>query len=177
MLETTVNSQKQKTYANLKDAFTAEGCKLFSEHPPEQLVFRQGSLWGISPKTAKKTIKLDFQATETGTRITASAKLASDWKNITLVGCILAAAFTAVCLWLASDLSAFSVTREPGVWSWIVTAGSNVNLKAAAVLVNLTYGLAAFLLAVIGLEAAVVAYVHKKIDVFTQQTLQKAAYR
>ena len=51
-------------------------------------------------------------------------------------------------------------------------AGSNVDLAAAKVFVNLTGGLAGFLSLIILLEAAIVVYAHFKIDAFTEESLK-----
>jgi hypothetical protein len=74
---------------------------------------------------------------------------------------------------MAIDLSAFMVTRVPSFWSWLVTVGSNVDLVAAQVFVNLTWGLAVFLSVIILLEGAIVVYVRSKIDTFTQDALNQ----
>jgi hypothetical protein len=99
--------------------------------------------------------------------------LASDWKNITLIGCVLAFVLVGLCVWLATDLSAFIVTREPSFWSWLVTAGSNLDVTVAHAFVNLTWGLTFFLSVIILLEAAIVGYAHSKIDLFTQEALTR----
>ena len=65
------------------------------------------------------------------------------------------------------------VTRVPSFWSWLVTVGSNVDLVAAQVFVNLTWGLAVFLSVIILLEGAIVVYVRSKIDTFTQDALNQ----
>jgi hypothetical protein len=53
-------------------------------------VLSKGSLWGITPQTAKKTITSTLEAVNGGTIVRCSSKLASDWKNITLIGCAFA---------------------------------------------------------------------------------------
>ena len=107
MLERTVSLKIEEAYANLKAVLVEKGCKVLSEEPPRQISVKQGSLWGISPKTAKKTVNVNLAPVDSGTRVTFSSKLASDWKNITAVGCALAAVLVGVCLWIAADLSRF----------------------------------------------------------------------
>ena len=173
MLERTVSLKIEEAYPKLKVALVEKGCKVTSEELPKQICFKQGSLWGISPKTAKKNIIVNLEPVSDGTRVKCSSKLASDWKNITLIGCALASALVALCVWMAIDLSAFMVTRVPSFWSWLVTVGSNVDLVAAQVFVNLTWGLAVFLSVIILLEGAIVVYVRSKIDTFTQDALNQ----
>lgn len=169
LLEQTVNLKAEETYANLKAALLERGCTVVSEQPPAQILVKQGSLWGIMPKTAKKNINIKLTPADSGTRVSCSSKLSADWKNITLVGCALAAVLVGVCVWIASDLSAFMVTGAASAWSWIV-AGA-VDLAAGQAFVNLAWGLAVFLLVVILLEGAVVGYVDSRIDVFAQEAL------
>jgi len=78
-----------------------KGCKTLSEKPPNQICFKQGSLWGITPQTAKKTITVNLEPVDEGTRVKCFSKLASDWKNITLIGCALAFFLVGLCVWMA----------------------------------------------------------------------------
>ena len=173
MLERTVNLKIEEAYPKVKAALVEKGCKVISEASQKQICFKQGSLWGISPKTAKKTVNLNFESADDGTRISCTSRLASDWKNITLIGCALAFVLVGLCVWMATDLSAFMVTRVPGFWSWLVTVGGNADLVAAQAFVNLTWGLAAFLSVVILLEVAIVVYARSKIDAFAKDVLNQ----
>jgi hypothetical protein len=101
MLERTLNLKIDETYPKLKAAFANKGCKVIYEEPPNQIRFKQGSLWGIAPQTAKKTITATLESVEGGTQVKCSSKLASDWKNITLIGCVLTATLVGLCVWLA----------------------------------------------------------------------------
>ncbi len=173
MAERTVGLEIEEAYADLRAVLVKKGCKVLSEETPRQILVKQGSLWGMSPRTAKKTVNIDLASVDSGTRVTCSSKLASDWKNITAVGCALAFVLVGVCLWMATDLGAFMVTHEPSFWSWLVTIEPNVDLQAGQAFVNLTWGLAVFLSVVILLEIAIVVYVHSKIDIFAEETLKQ----
>ncbi len=173
MLERTVNLKIEEAYPKLKAVLVEKGCRVLSEEPPRQICFKQGSLWGISPKTAKKTVNANFEPVDDGTRISCSSRLASDWKNITLIGCALAIVLVGLCVWMATDLTTFMATRVPSFWSCLIAVGSNVDLVAGQVFVNLTWGLAFFLSVVILLEAAIVVYVHSKIDAFVKGALNQ----
>lgn len=172
MLERTFNLKIEDAYPKLKAILVEKGCKVILEDPQNQIRFKQGSLWGIAPQTAKKIITSTLEAVDGETIVRFSSKLASDWKNITLIGCSFAAVLTGLCMWMASDLSGFIVSLEPSFWSWLVVAGSNVDLASAKVFVNLTWGLTGFLSLIILLEAAIVVYAHSKIDVFTEEALK-----
>ena len=173
MFEQTVNLEIEEAYSKLKTALLDRGCKIISEEPQKQICFKHGSLWGISAKTAKKTINLNFESVVGGTKVRCSSMLTSDWKNITVIGCALAIVLVGLCIWMATDLSTLMVTHVPGFWSWLVMVGSNVNLVAAQAFINLTWGLAVFLSVIILLEVAIVIYVGSKIDLFAKNTLNQ----
>jgi hypothetical protein len=173
LLERTVNLNIEEVYPKLKALLVEKGCKVDSEEPLKQIRFKQGSLWGISPKTAKKIVKLNFAVVDNGTRLSCSSRLASDWKNITLIGCSLAFVLAGLCLWMATDLNTFMVTNASGFWSWLIIAENNVNLVAVQAFINLTWGLAIFLFAIILLEIVIVVYVCSKIDEVTKEALDQ----
>lgn len=135
-------------------------------------MIRQGSLWGMSPKTAKKIIDMTLAPADSGTAVTSSSRLSSDWKNLTIIGCALAAVLVGLCSWITLDLNSFVVTGKPTFWSWIVTANGSVRFSVAEAFGNLARSLAIFLSVVIALEIAIVLYVHAGIERFSQETLE-----
>jgi hypothetical protein len=171
LLERTINLTIEDAYPKLKAAFFEKGCKVVSEEEQRQILFNQGSLWGVLPKTAKKTVNVTFEPIDCGTRFKCTSALASDWKNITLIGCALAFVLVGVCIWMATDLNATLTSQVPGFWGWLVTVEGTVDVVAAQAFVNLTWGLAVFLSAIIFLEAAIVVYVRSNIDTFTEDAL------
>jgi hypothetical protein len=173
LLERTVNLKIEEAYPKLKAALVEKGFKLISEEPPEQICFKQGSLWGISPKTAKKTLIVNLENCGEKTGIGLSSRLASDWKNITLIGCCLAFVLAGLCVWMATDLTMLITTNVSGFWSWLVTVNDKVNLAATQTFVNLTWGLTVFLSLVIMVEVAIVVYTHSKIDSFNEKILNE----
>jgi hypothetical protein len=166
LLERVVGLSVQDAYERIKESFDEEDCSFLVENPPKQLIAIQGSLWGVSPKTAKKIIKFDLDPSGSGTRVVCVSKLASGWKNITLIGCVLAALLLGLCVWMAVDLSVFMSTNNPSVWSWLVSDSGNVNVLAERAFINLAWGMSVFLLIVIILEVAIVVYVKSRIDSF-----------
>jgi hypothetical protein len=173
LLERVLNLKADVAYQKVKAALVEGGCKVTSEEEPRRVCFRQGSLWGISPVSAKKTIKLDFEAAEDKTKVRCCSMLASDWMNITFAGCGLAAVLVGFCIWMASDLSGATASGSAGFWGWFVTVDGNVDVVAAQTLARLAWGLTGFLCLVIVLEAAIVVYAKTKIDAFTQTVLEK----
>ncbi len=171
MLERTVSLEIDNAYTAIKSSFTNKGCKIISEQHPNKILFKQGSLWGISPSSAKKKIQVNLELSNSNTKITYSSILSSDWKNITLIGCVLAAVLVGICLWMGFDLSTFIVTHRHSFWSWLITVNGNVDLQVGQAFVNLAKTLATFLSVIILLEFAIAIYVHYRIDSFAQQIL------
>ena len=171
VLKRTVSVGIDKAYAAVKAVLLEKGCKIISEEPPKQILVKQGSLWGISPKTAKKTIAVNLAPLDSGTQVTCSSRLSPDWKNLTVVGCALAAVLVGLCLWMTFDLEAFLVTQKPSFWSWLATVNGSVDFQVGQALVNLTKALAIFLSVIIILEIMIVVYVHAGIDQFAEGNL------
>ena len=172
MLERSVSLTVEDSFSKVKDAFMVKGCKVVSEQSPTQIDFKQGSLWGIAPQTAKKIITVTLKQDNEATEVKISTRLSSDWKNVTLFGCIFAVVLIGLCVWIAVDLTGFRATLEPSFWSWIIAGHSATDLAAAKAFVNLTWGLAAFLSFVILLEAVIVVYVRYRIDSFAIEALE-----
>jgi hypothetical protein len=169
--EKTVNLKIEDTYAKLKEVLVAKGCKVVAEETPTSIAIVQGSLWGMTPKTAKKQVQYRLVSQDSGTRITASSSLASDWKNLTIVGTALAVVLAAVCGWMALDLETFSSTQQPSSWSWVATVNGYADVQMAQMLANLGIVLAAFLAAIIAVEVVVALYAHSRIEAFAEETL------
>jgi hypothetical protein len=172
LIERTVNLGIYKTYSDLKAAFLEKGCKIISEKPPLQILLKQGSLWGISPRTAKKTITVNFASAESETNVTCFSHMSSDWKNLTVIGCVFGAVLVGLCLWIIFDLDTLLVTQKPSFWSWLVTINGSVDLQIVHAFMNLTNALATFLSVVIVLEIGILIYVHSRIDRFANELLE-----
>ncbi|MEM2081288.1 MAG: hypothetical protein QXP44_06545 [Candidatus Bathyarchaeia archaeon] len=161
-----------EAYARLRAILLSKGCKIIAEEPPTSISVQHGSLWGISPRTAKKIVCYRLSPSDSGTCIAYSSSLSSDWKNLTAVGSVLAVVMMAVCWWIAADLEAFMLTQQPSYWSWIATVNGYVDFQVGQMFSGLARGLAVFLALVIGLEAAVAVYAYLRIDVFAEETLR-----
>ena len=161
----------EKAYAGLKTFLAQRGCKTISESPPTRLLVKQGSLWGMSPTSAKKIVDITLLPVDSGTQVTCSSRLSADWKNITIIGCALAAALVGLCLWITFNVNAFVTNGRATFWSWLVTVNGNVDVSVAHDFVNLTEGLAVFLFVVVVLEIAVAVYAYKRIERFSQGIL------
>jgi hypothetical protein len=161
-----------EAYADLKTLLLRKGCKVVAEEPPKFISVKQGSLWGISPRTAKKVLSYRLSPVDSGTRISCSSSLASDWKNLTIIGSALAVLVMALCWWIAADLEAFMIKQEPTYWSWIAMVDSYIDFQTGQMFVGLTRMLAVFLAIIIALEAVIAVYAHFRINAFAEENLR-----
>ena len=160
-----------KAHADLKAFLLRKGCKVVAEEPPTFISVKQGSLWGISPRTAKKVMRYRLSPVDSGTQISCSSSLASDWKNLTIIGSTLAVLVIALCWWITADLEAFMITQEPSYWSWIVMVDSYIDFQTGQMLVSLTRVLAVFLTIITAIEAVIAVYAHFRINAFAEEIL------
>jgi len=172
LFERNIGLKIEKAYADLKALLLRKGCRIVAKEPPTFISVKQGSLWGISPRTAKKVVSYRLYPVDSGTRITVSSSLASDWKNLTIIGSALAVIVIALCWWIAADLEAFMITQEPSYWSWIVMVDSYIDFQTGQMFAGLTRMIAVFLATIIALEAVVAVYAHFRINVFAEETLK-----
>ena len=171
LVERTVSLEIEKAYADLKAVLLEKNCKVIEEKAPVSISVRQGSLWGISPVTAKKNVNYRLDAVDSGTRITCSSSLAADWKNLTVIGCVLSVVVVALCLWMAVDLDALVSTQQQGYWSWIATADGYIDVQTAETFAGLTRMLAVFLAFILAAEVTIVVYVQFRMNTFAEETL------
>ena len=171
LVERTVGLEVEKAYAKLKALLLVKHCKIIAEEAPVFISVRQGSLWGISPATAKKNMNYRLTAANSGTQITCSSSLASDWKNLTIIGCALVMVVASLCLWISMDLNELVTIQQQSYWSWIATVGSYIDLQTAQMFAGLTYMLTVFLKIILALEMAIVVYIHFRTDTFAEKTL------
>jgi hypothetical protein len=166
-----VGLEVEKAYAELKAVLVEKNCKVTAEEAPSHISVRQGSLWGISPVSAKKNVDYRLDAVDGGTRVTFSSVLASDWKNLTIIGCVLSVVVVALCLWIAADLDTLVAAQHQGYWSWIATVDGYVDVQTAELFAGFTRVLAIFLAIILAAEVAIVVYVQRKINTFAEETL------
>jgi len=171
LVERTVDLKVEKAYAELNALLLVKNCRIIAEEAPVFISVKQGSLWGISPVTAKKKLNYRLAAANSGTRITCFSSLASDWKKLTIIGCALAMVMASLCLWISMDLNELLTTQQQSYWSWIATVGSYIDFQTAQMFAGLTYILAVFLAIILASEVAIVVYIHFRTDTFAEETL------
>jgi len=171
LVERTVSLEIEKAYADLKAVLLEKNCTIIAEEAPVLISVKQGSLWGISPLTAKKVVNYRLAVTDSGTRITCSSSLASDWKNLTVIGCAFAVVVASLCFWISMDLDALVTTQQQSYWSWIATVDGYIDFQTAQMFAGLTRMLAVFLAIILAAEVLIVVYVQSKINTFAEETL------
>jgi hypothetical protein len=171
LVERTVGLEIKNAYSELKALLLEKNCRIIAEEAPVLISVRQGSLWGISPVTAKKNVNYRLAAVESGTRITCSSSLAADWKNLTVIGSLLSVVVVALCLWMSMDLDALVTTQQQSYWSWIATVDGYIDFQTAETFAGLTRMLAVFLAIIIAAEVVIAVYVHSRINAFAEETL------
>jgi len=170
LVERIVSLEIEKTYASLKAVLLEKNCRIIAEEAPKLISVRQGSLWGVYPVAAKKVVNYRLAPVNSGTRITGSSSLASDWKNLTIIGCVVSLVVVALCLWMAMDLDTLVATRQQGYWSWIASVEGYVDVQTAEMFADLTRTFAVFLATILAAEVAIVVYVQSKINTFAEET-------
>jgi hypothetical protein len=173
LFERTVDLEIEKAYAELKALLLTKGCRIVVEESPELITVKQGSLWGISPRTAKKVTTYQLAPVDSGTRIACSSALTSDWRNLTIIGTALAVLVASMCWWITSDLDAFVTTQQPSYWSWLVTVDGYADFQTAQMLAGLTQVLAVFLAIIIAAEVVIAVYAYFRINAFAEDNLSE----
>ena len=173
MFERTVDLQIEQAFAELKALLLKKGCKVLVEEPPTYISVKQGSLWGISPITAKKVVNYRLSPVNHGTRISYSSALSADWKNLTVIGSAFAVLVASLCWWVALDLEAFMITQQPSFWSWIASVDGYIDFQRGQMFVSLTRMLTLFLVIILAIEIVIAVYAYFKIDSFAEEPLKE----
>lgn len=171
VVEKVVGLEIEQAYTELKALLLKEGGKIVAEESPVHISVKQGSLWGIFPRSAKKVVRCRLFPQGSGTRIACSSSLASDWKNLAIIGSVLSAILALLCWWISVDLAAYTITQKPSYWSWIATVNGYSNFQVAQAFVDLTRMFAVFLAFIIVLEVAIAVYAHFRINEFAEEIL------
>jgi hypothetical protein len=172
LLEKSVGLKIETAHGKLKDFLLKNKCAIIAEEAPTHIVVKQGSLWGISPRTAKKKISYRLISQDSGTQISSSSSWTMDYKNLTIIGIVSSVFLAILCLWISADLQAYIVTLKHTYWSWLANAQGMIDLQRAQLLINLTRTLAAFLTLTLTLEVIVIVYAHHRIDMFAEESLR-----
>ena len=173
MREIIVDLEVTKAFAELKDVLVKNHGAIVSEEAPTKILVRQGSVWGISPKAAKKMVIFRLLPLDFRTKIVSSSSWTRDYKNLTWVGSVCAVALALICFWISDSLVAYVATSKPNFWSWLADTQGSIDLQRAQLFIDLNRYLLVFLSVTLILEIAVVVYAHSRIDAFAEESLRK----
>jgi hypothetical protein len=167
----TLNLEIKETYHKLETLLAKNKCRIIAEAKPSGVSVIQGSLWGTSPQAAQKRTTYSLAQDTKETSITATSKLTKGYINLTVIGCVFSLVLLAVCVWMALNLQLYVAVGEAGFWGWLAQIGGYIDMDKAAIFIQLTWILSAFLAATLIVEAFIVWKVYSKIDVFSQEIL------
>ncbi len=179
MPQATVNTEINQTYTELKTLLIRNKNTITTENPPTTITAVQGSIWGTTPKTAKKQTTYRLHQDKAGTHIASASRLTRDYKALTLIGCLFAAALMLLCFWIGWDLQNYAANGS-GFWAWLAWSSGtfgHFEPDAAALLIKVTWILAVFLAVTLIAEALIVANVHAKIDATAEENLKRYGNR
>jgi hypothetical protein len=173
LIERITSLKVESAYSEVKTLLLEKGCKTVSEEPPKHILIRYGSLWGISPKYAKKIVSYHIFPYKSGTKIVSYSSISPDWANLTLWGNIIASVVAAVFWWIASDISNYLASGNSGYWTWLAEAFGYPHAQRTFFMINLTKALSIILVITIILEILDVFIVYRKIDTFAEETVNE----
>ena len=177
MLERAVSLEIEKAYSELKTILLEKGCKIVTEEPPEHITIQHGSLRGVSPKSAKKTVSYYTFPNESGTRMVSYSSISSDWANLTLWGNVIAGFVAAIFWWIASDIATLIIDGTSGYWTWLAKGFGYPDIQYTYFMIDVTKALSIVLVVTILLEILDVFIVHRKINTFAKETLDELAQK
>jgi hypothetical protein len=173
LLERSVGLEIEKAYSEMRAILLEKGCRIVSEEPPQQISIEHGSLFGVSPKSAKKVVSYQLFPRESGTRIVGCSSVSSGWSNLTFWGNVIAGVVAIVFWWIASDIASLIVGGASGYWTWLAVAFGYPHIQYTLFMINLTRALSIVLVVIILLEILDVFVVWRKIDTFAAETLDE----
>ncbi len=171
MLEKIVPMSVEETYRKLRSLLAGKSCKFVEELSSKSIVVKQGSLSGVMPKSAKKTVRFELSSAGSVTKIVATSKIDSVWTGLTLYGSILAAVLAGLLFWVAADMESYVLTAKPGVWSWLASAYGYPDVGRLMFTASVNRAAAVLLVLTVAFEIAVAAYVYPRKDAFSQDVL------
>lgn len=166
MTETIVKLSIDESIVNLKRLLNEKDAHLIKEES-DSVTVRHGSIWGVSPVSAKKIVRFELSTHgEDETKIASQSKLSRDYVRFTLFGIILTVAVMLVCLWISFDLSAV-VLEHSNFLGGVVSS----SVRAFRLLSDVILLFALFLAATLVLESVVIININRKIETFARRIL------
>ncbi len=171
--ERLVNLKINEIYSEMKQFLMDRNYPIIVDEPSVYLSIKQGSIWGILPRTAKKIINYTFSSTKSGTRIHFSSSFAPEWKQLTIIGYIFSILLIGLSFWISTDLNHYLLTGNTGFWSWIATSVNSTGFNSAQSFSDLARILTLFLILILLVETFLVIYSHSKINGVAEEILNQ----
>jgi hypothetical protein len=171
--ERLVNLQIKEIYSKVKQFLMERDYPIILDEPYTCLSIKQGSIWGILPRTAKKKINYSFSSIQSKTSIHFSSSFASEWKKLTVIGYVFSFFLVGLTLWINMDLENYILTGNADFWSWIVTSANSADFSSAQSFSDVTRILALFLILVVLVETVLVIYSQFKINDIAEEILNQ----
>jgi hypothetical protein len=169
LFERIVALDAEKAYSELKNQLFRQNSKLIIDEPPQHLVVEQGSLFGLTPKGAKKRIECHFHPQGDHTRIVAKTSLSSNWKKVTCLGYLIGAVCIALAILLAFTVQA--IATQPYFLS-IFTEFGSYNYSQLQLIANMLWGLAIFLVSILSVNIIADLLIYRRKDSLIEETLK-----
>jgi hypothetical protein len=173
MSELNVNFDVKKTYFKIKKLLLTKEFPIITDQPPSYLSFKQGSIWGLLPRTAKKRIDYHLISIKSGTQIKFSSSFVPEWKKLTIIGYVFSFLLILLGLWINIDLENYIITGNPSYWSWIATSMNTIDLNLIQSFSNLVGILSLFLIFILIVETILVGYSQYKINDSAKEILNQ----
>jgi len=171
--ERIVNSKTNDIYFKMRQFFLDRNYQIIADNPPSNLSIKQGSIWGILPRTAKKIINYSFSSFQSETQIRFSSSFAPEWKTLTILGYVFSFFLVGLSFWISTDLEHYILTGNSGFWSWIATSANTSGFSSAQSFSDLARILALFLILVLIVETFLVLYSRFKINDVANEILNQ----
>ncbi len=171
MTETIVDREIERVYDRLKTHLSRAKCKIICEDAPNSVSVVQGSLWGITPKTAQKTVTFKLRNDAIGIQIPASSALTKGYWALTGAGIVFSTLVLLVCIWMATNLQAYISTGFAGFWGGLGQTNGAFDAFKANMLVRLCWTFTAFLIISLVIEAFIIVYVKTELSVFAKEAV------
>lgn len=173
MSERIIKLETNEIYSKMKQFFLDRDYQILVDTPPDNLSIKQGSIWGILPRTAKKIINYRFYSKQSETEIRFSSSFAPEWKNLTIIGYIVSFFLVGLSFWISVDLEHYLITGTEGFWSWIATSINTSGFSSAQSFSELARILALFLILVLIVETFLVFYSRYKLNDVANEILNE----
>ncbi len=102
-MEKILSGKFRNVREDLRNLLLRNECEIISEESKSFLV-EQGSIWGFSPKRAKKIISFHFLSYNSTTQVVVNSSLSADWIVLSVFSVIALSALIFTTLWIKMQL-------------------------------------------------------------------------